>query len=132
VTDSFETRAQVLKVDDAIGLVFGFGIVCTENGQPYYDTQGDHIPEDAMIKAASDFMLSSRISSDMHAKSKDGDVVFCFPLTGEIAKAFGIDTKRTGLLVAIKPSASVLAKFHSGEYTGFSIGGARITEEVVE
>jgi len=59
-------------------------------------------------------------------------VVFLFPLTSELAKAFEIKTERTGVMVGIKPSPEVLAKFESGEYTGFSIGGERLDEEVVE
>lgn len=133
----FRLQGQLLKVDDSLGLVFGYGIVCTEKGEPYYDTQGDHIPESAMLEAAADFMLKSRASTDMHARDDgkvvaDGTIVFAFPLTADVAKAFGIQTEKTGLMVAMKPSAEVLAKFKDGTYTGFSIGGARGEHEVVE
>lgn len=135
---SFRLQGTLLKVDETLGLVFGYGIVCTEKGQPYYDTQGDHIPEASMLEAAADFMIKSRASTDMHARANgnevvaDGTIVFAFPLTTDIAKAFGLVTERTGLLVAMKPSAAVLAKFKDGSYTGFSLGGARLEEEVVE
>lgn len=127
----FEARADVCKVDAGLGLVFGWGMICTEDGQPYYDVQGDHIPETAMLEAAADFMVKSRVSGDMH-RADDGVTVFMFPLTAEIAKAFGIETRRTGALLAVKPSAEVLGKFRDGTYTGFSIGGRRGEEEVVE
>jgi hypothetical protein len=40
------------------------------------------------------------------------------------AKAFGVETKTTGLMIAIKPdSDDMLAKFRDGTLTGFSIGG---------
>lgn len=130
--DQYTRTCKVLKVNEELGLVFGWGIIETRNGEAYFDTQGDHIPGDAIVKATSDFMLSSRESSDMHVDRDDGDVVFAFPLTAEIAKAFEIETKTTGLLVAVKPSADVLAKYKDGTYTGFSIGGKRIAEEVVE
>lgn len=128
---SFHSAANVLKVDDALGLVLGWAVVCkTEDGE-YYDTQGDHIPEEAMLKAATDFMLNSRTAGDMHAKA-DGKIVFCWPMTTDIAKAFGFTTKQTGLLVAMKPdSPEILEKFRRGEYTGFSIGGRRVKDEVV-
>jgi len=135
---AFRFQGQLTKVDDSLGLVFGYGIVCTVNGEPYYDTQGDCVPEAAMLEAAADFMTKSRVSTDMHARGAagevvpDGNVVFAFPLTTDIAKAFGIQAERTGLLVALKPSPAVLAKFKDGSYTGFSIGGTRIDEEVVE
>lgn len=129
--NDFEFRAKVEKIDEGLGLVFGWAIVCTEDGEPYFDTQGDTIPEESMLKAAADFMQTARISGDMH-QVEDGTAVFAFPLTADISEAFGITCKRTGLPVAIKPSATVLAKFKSGEYTGFSIGGKREEEEVVE
>lgn len=119
---TFQNKAQVLKVSD-LGLVFGFAIVSTLDGEPYFDKQGDHIPEDAMLKAATDFMENSRIAKEMHAGDQKGSVVFAFPLTADIAKSLGIETKQTGLLIAMKPSDEVLTKFKDGTYTGFSIGG---------
>lgn len=116
-------RTRIAKVDDTLGLVFGWAIVCTEDGEDYVDTQSDHIPEDAMMKAATDFALNSRVAKDMHSGDQIGDIVFMFPLTGDVAKSMGIECNKTGLMIAMKPSAGVLAKFKSGEYTGFSIGG---------
>ena len=118
-----------MKVDETLGLVFGYAIICKENGEPYFDVQNDHIPEDAMLKAASDFMQSGRVAKEMHQGDEIGSVVFAFPLTEDIAKSLGISTPRTGLLIAMKPAADVLEKFVSGEYTGFSIGGARVEDE---
>lgn len=141
----FQSDAQVCKVDDALGLVFGYAIVCLEKGEPYFDSQDDHIPEDAMLKAASDFMQNSRTAGDMHTDedgvpvsvsgkpaAKAGNIVFAFPLTTDIAKALGITTEKTGLLIAMKPDdPAILAKYKSGEYSGFSIGGNRVTDEEV-
>lgn len=124
-------KAESVSIDEQLGLVFGYGIVCKINGEPYFDSQGDHIPEDAMLKAATDFMQHSRVALEMHRGDKIGDVVFSFPLTTDIAKALGIKTPKTGWLVAIKPPKDVLAKYKSGEYTGFSIGGQRVVDEDV-
>jgi hypothetical protein len=120
----FADKATVLKVDNNLGLVFGFAIVSTSGGEPYYDIQGDHIPEDAMLKAATDFMENSRVAKEMHSGGPRGSVVFAFPLTSDIAKSLGIKTPTTGLLIAMKPEPEMLEKFQSGVYTGFSIGGA--------
>ena len=121
------------KVDAELGLVMGFAIVSTIDGEPYFDLQGDNIPEDAMLKAAVDFMADSREAKEMHAGDRIGDVLFAFPLTTDVAKAFDIQTKTTGLMIAMKPSSEdTLEKFRSGEYTGFSIGGMRIEDEDVE
>jgi hypothetical protein len=130
------SSVEVLKADETLGLVFGFAIVCKENGQDHYDLQDHHIPEDVMLEAATDFAVNSRVAKDMHGKSDRGDditgeIAFMFPLTGEIAKTFGLpDPPKTGLMIAMKPDAALLAKFVSGEYKGFSIGGVGNLEEV--
>jgi hypothetical protein len=130
-------KAQVVKVSSRLGIVFGYAIVSKVNGEDYYDHHGDHIPEDSMLKASVDFMMTDRIAGDMHQRDEKGEVVksgqilFAFPMTQEIADSLDIVVKQTGLLVAMKPSPEVLKKFESGEYTGFSIGGRRITDEEV-
>jgi len=35
----------------------------------------------------------------------------------------GVQTERTGMLIGMRPNAEVMAKFKSGEYRGFSVGG---------
>jgi hypothetical protein len=58
-------------------------------------------------------------------------VVFAFPLTEDIGKAMGIESQKTGLMIAMQPPAEILIKYKSGEYTGFSIGGRRVVDEEV-
>jgi hypothetical protein len=129
---AFVATGDVAKVDQGLGLVFGFAIVCKIDGEDYFDVQGDHIPEDAMLAAACEFMQGARVAKEMHAGDAKGTVVFAFPLTGEIAKALGIESPKTGLLIAMKPDdPAILEKFRSGEYTGFSIGGRRGEDEEV-
>ena len=121
---------EFTKVDEDQGLVMGFAIVSTVDGADYYDVQGDHIPESSMLAAATDFMKNSRVAKEMHDGDPVGDIVFAWPLTSDIAKAFGIETKKTGLMIAMKPSSdALLEKFRSGEFTGFSIGGFRVEDE---
>lgn len=140
--------SQILKVDTALGLVFGFAIVSKVRNdagelEDYYDlnvdSAGEHagkrvpenITEDAMFKAAVDAASSGvqMAGNDMHEGDDTGTFYFMFPLTEEIAKSLEIETKRTGLLVAYKPEPDVLAKFQDGTYTGFSMEGARVTFE---
>lgn len=128
-----KAHAQVLKVDMEHGLVFGWAIICKVNGIDYYDLNVDrdtfervpeHIPETTMLKAAVEFMHGDeRPGNEMHRGPDLGKFVFAFPLTTDIAKALGIETAKTGLLVAYKPPAAVLAKFKDGTYKGFSIEG---------
>lgn len=130
-------EATILKVDEGLGLVFGFAIVCKKDGEDYIDLQDDHIPEDVMLKAATEFMSDSRVAADMHRWDDDGNpiktgsVVFAFPLTTDIAKALNIETSQTGLLIAMRPdSAETLKKFSDGTYKGFSIGGSATREDM--
>jgi hypothetical protein len=132
VVEDFEVGSKVVKVDDSHGLVFGWAIVCKRDGQDYFDLQADHIPESSMLDAAVDFMQNGALAKEMHEGDPVGHVLFAFPMTTEIAKAFGIETKQTGLLVAMKPSPDVLAKFADGTYTGFSVGGRMLEGEEVE
>jgi len=127
----FETFCKVESVNKKLGIVFGWAIVSKEDGDDYYDTQGDHIPQETMLERSAEFMLSTRVAGEMH-ETVDGEVAFAFPLTEEIAKAMGIVSKKYGLMYGYKPSSPVFAKFESGQYTGFSIGGERLEEVVVE
>ncbi len=132
--ENFEAvNSQICKVDMDHGLVMGFAIVCHHEGEPYYDLQKDHIPEESMLNAAVEFMSGERVVGDMHQEKEGGKVVFAWPMTKDIAKSFGFEEpKTTGLMIAIKPeSQKMLEKFKSGEYTGFSIGGRRIKDEEV-
>jgi hypothetical protein len=64
----------------------------------------------------------------MHAGPDRGDFPFVMPMTTELFKGlFGdIEPPKTGLIVGYRPPADVLAKFRSGEYSGFSIEGSRL------
>ena len=118
--ESMDIRIPVQKTDSELGLVFGWGSVADVDGELYTDTQGDQIVEKALVEAAADFGTGTAL--DSHAGDPVGQVTV-FPLTADIAKSLGISTEKTGLLAMMKPSPDVFAKFQSGEYTGFSIGG---------
>ena len=138
MTDKIEIRTEILKIDDSLGIVFGIGIICTEDGAPYYDTQGDWISPEEMLKASADFMLESRIMDAMHEKEQTGDVVFAMPMTKDVATAFNMDLPKNdagqsieALMLCVKPhSEEELQKFRDGTYTGFSLEGMAIREPV--
>ena len=124
-------KRNVAKISNELGLVFGWAIVCTEDGEPYFDKQDDHIPEGSMVEAAMDFMLDSRVSKENHDGDQTGTIPFCMPITKEVRELI-LEKNQTGLLIAVKADADMLAKFKTGELTGFSIGGRRIVDTEVE
>ena len=130
--EDFTKYAKVEKVNDELGIVFGWALVCAEEGVEYFDLQDDSIVQNAITEAGSDFMQKGAKALDMHKGDQIGTYVFMFPMTDETKKAFGIECEKTGLMVGLKPNADVLAKFKSGEYTGFSIGGKVLQSELVD
>lgn len=124
---------SILKVDEKLGIVFGYAIVCKENGEDHFDLQNDHIPEDTMLKSALDFSVNYSVAKEMHSGKTFGGYPFLFPMTEAIAKSLNIKIEKSGLIVGFKPDRDdVLQKYISGEYTGFSIGGEEISVEEVE
>ena len=133
MSDEFETSVEITKYDEDLGLVFGYAIICKKDGEDYFDRQGDHIPEDAMLEASLDFMRHSRIADEMHKNDEMGTIVYSMPVTEEIADSLGWgEIKKTGWAVAVYPNEEMLKKIRKGELTAFSIGGVRIEDEEVE
>lgn len=130
--DVVKMQSNFCKVSKELGLVFGYAMVCKINGTDHFDTQGDHIPEDTMLRVLTKFMQSGVVAKDMHTGEKIGTYLFAFPMTTDIAKSLDITVAQTGALIAMKPdSKELLEKFATGERTGFSIGGINpIREEV--
>jgi hypothetical protein len=135
---------RIAKVDDELGVVLGWAIVCKVKGEDYYDLNIDHdgphagkpvpehVPEPTMAKAGLQFVDSGAIGNEMHEGPDVGSYPFVFPMSSDaFAKLFGTDDvpPKTGLLVGYRPPSDVLAKFKSGEYRGFSIEGSRISFE---
>jgi hypothetical protein len=118
-------RGEFFKAEGK--LVYGWALVCEErvDGEwsPYIDTQGDHIPEDAMVEAAIEFAKNSRTGLDMHAGEPAGSVPLVYVITRG-SSALGIESTKTGMLIGWEPNDPELLKaIAAGERTGFSIGG---------
>lgn len=130
---SVPIEATVAKVDDSLGLVFGWAIVSEINGEPYIDTQGDYIPSDVAMKAIAKFMEGERVAKTMHVGERTGTVVMAWPMVSDVMKAMEIESQKTGVMIAMKPdSQESLAKFRDGTFTGFSIGGSASSVELMD
>jgi cation transport regulator ChaB len=118
------STSEVCKVDESLGLVFGYAMVSKIDGEPHFDLQGHHIPEATVVRVLAKFMEDGAIAKEMHSGEPVGKYVFAFPLTTDIADSLDILPMQTGAIVAMKPdNPDILKKFANGEYTGFSIGG---------
>lgn len=126
----FKADIAVTGVNESLGIVFGWGMVTDIDNEPYFDDDNQHINSSVMIKATSDFMENSRTSNDSHTENDIGTVLHSFPVTKEIAESMGIESNISGWMVGVKPTAEILQKFLSGEYTGFSIEGEGIMEDL--
>lgn len=126
---------RLLKVDEELGIAIGWAVISTIDGEPYFDLQGDHIPMDALWKAALDFAENSRIAKEMHGLTGDdserGTVPMLMVIDQPVAKALGITTNIEGLAIVMKPDSAMLAKFKAGDLSAFSIGGPPPVREVV-
>lgn len=101
-------------------------MVCTKNGEDYYDTDNEHFPEEVVLDAWTAFMQSTdRTHKAMHNGEEVGKVLYAFPMTKDIADSFGFtDLPQTGIIAGVYvEDDDTLAKFKSGEYKSFSIGG---------
>jgi len=121
---SVAKASDILKVDKARRIVWGWASVSTMKGELVTDRQGDRIAPAEMEKMADGFMRSARAAKAMHDGDDVGEVIHSLPLTKELADALGIQTDREGWITGtyIKSDAE-WQKVLRGEYAGLSIGG---------
>jgi hypothetical protein len=132
--DGLELTCQVSKLDESLGLVFGWALASTLDGgkTDHVDFQDDVVEtnSDDFIAAAAEFMEKGAESDVMHNENVDGRVVFAMPLVPEVNAALGIKSDVHGLAIAMKPSPETFKRFQSGELRAFSIGGVGSREEI--
>lgn len=135
-----DVTVKVTKVDLGKRMVFGWGSVCKKRCDDgafkiYTDTDNEQFPEETTLDAWIEYMKGDRIMDNMHDEKPMGKVIFAFPLMEDIAEALGLTSAldQTGVIVGtLVDDDEVLKKFHTGEYTGFSIGGYADYEDVTE
>lgn len=131
-----KATCKVFKLDEKLGLVFGWAMVGTLDGGEtlHIDHQDDAIDVtgDEFIKACADFMEAGAASDVMHDGRRDGKVVFAMPLVKGVNEALGIKSNVEGFAIAMKPSPATFKRFMSGELAAFSIGGIGDREPLPE
>lgn len=130
VTDpvNFEGRipAEIAK-GGPLGLYFAWGAFCKVDGQPFVDSHGDVIPEDDMVAAALSLAEAGKLNLE-HTEDARGSVPLVFPLVSDVAKALGIESTRSGLIVGFRPDATLAKAIDAGEVTEMSIEGRALVE----
>ena len=126
-------NVQLFKVDEELGIVYGFAAISKRDGKKYRDSQGEHIPENVMAKMAMNFMEGMRDAQFMHEDIKVGKVNQGLMLTDDVAKALGLTTNQTGFIIGMKvESAQAMDLIKSGKIRDFSIGGKGKRIEVTD
>ena len=124
MTEDVTKTTDILKVDTERRIVWGWASVCTMKGETVTDLQGDRIAPAQMEKMADRFMRSARAAKAMHYGDDVGEVIHSFPMTKELADAFGIQSEREGWITGTYvKSDEEWDKVRNGTYKGLSIGG---------
>lgn len=127
----FESRGEVTKMDDEKRIVYGYASVISKNGEPIVDRQGDIITAEELEKAASEFMLNSRVGKTMHFGEPTTTIIHSFPMTDEIKKAYQIESPYEAWLIAVKVhDDATWDMVKKGELKDFSIGGVATRREI--
>lgn len=127
-----EMLVPVAKVDTDRRMVFGWGQIVTEKGQELFDTDNQAIPKVVALDGWLEFAKGNRMLKAMHAGESRGMIPFIFPMFDDVVKSLGFEPiGKEGIAVgAFIEDDETLAKFDSGEYSGFSIGGGAVWEDV--
>jgi cation transport regulator len=125
-----EIRGDILKVDKATRLVWGWGSVAEVDGVPVTDSQGDQIDPAELQAAVHDYVKSLRHAKVMHEGEVVGEVVDSFVWTADLQKAFGVDFGRVGWALGMEMPAEVVERVEAGEYGAFSIAGTAARLEI--
>lgn len=132
----FAVSAEISKVDEDQGLVYGWFYTCEKDGLAVVDHSEEKIDQYDLEKAFVGYMLNSRAGGEMHIRKGEGEagivehnvatLVGGLVFTDETVKMLGLpdDTTRGAFGVFKVHDPEVLAKARSGEYAMFSIGGS--------
>lgn len=119
------SKFNICKIDSKLGVIIGWANVSSVNGIPLIDRQSEVVPPDALTRAAFKFAKGKRVAKINHEGPQQGEVLWIMPITADIAKAVGIQSRNEGLLVGIHfDDPEIFKAFENGQLASFSIGGS--------
>jgi 2'-5' RNA ligase/cation transport regulator ChaB len=143
-----ELSAEIIKLDSAQQIVFGWFSVVSIDGRLVEDTQGDIITESRLEKTAYDFVLNARVAGEMHEENERtgevrgvGRLIESCVFTREKVKAMVDSLKKQGIDATIDLHAvcwwggmkiddpQTWRKVVTGELRAWSIGGVGKRQE---
>lgn len=131
--ESFRTNFEVKKIDEELGIVFGWASVSQQaDGTLVFDHEGDAIFPEELEKAAYDFNLEVRKATDSHDMKTLGVGNLCESMvfTKDKQAKLGI-TLPIGWWVGFKVNDDLRKKVRdTGERAMFSIGGRALRTEI--
>jgi len=123
-------QAAIAKIDEALGLVYGWASVVLKDGEAVVDRQGDIIEPAELEAAMVEFMKDYRSVGEMHEGGDKGVVVEAVVMSPAKARAMGIpvavaDQMPTGAWIGVQldPAGETFAKVRDGKLAAFSIQG---------
>ena len=127
-----ELTVPVAKVQQDRRMVFGWGQVVTKGGEEIFDTDNQSFGVEETFDAWLEFAKGERVMLQMHGGESRGTIAFIYPAFDDVMKSLGFESiGQEGFIVgAYIEDDETLAKFKSGEFTGFSIGGTCQWEDV--
>ena len=125
----FDASAPVAFAKGKLGLYFAWAAFSKRDGEDFYDSHGDHIPEDDLVAGALSLAKAGLLKVEHEGEAK-GSVPMVMSLTTDIKDALGIEAANSGIVVGFEPDATTAAAIDSGEVTEMSISGRAMAELV--
>jgi len=123
---------EILKVIEDSRFVYGWFSVSKVNGIPVIDGENDVVDIYELEKAASDFVINSRVGGESHVKKGVSQLSASIVFTKEIQDALGISLNTEGWFGGFHVHDDVVwEKVKKGELLSFSIGGTADREDMV-
>lgn len=144
IAKTFETKCQLVKLDDEHRHVFGIFSVSKIGADLVVDGEDDTIDADELEQAAYNHVLDARIAGENHVRKGVGDLIESFVFTPEKGAAMIKCLAETGIVAKLDCDAvfwwggyhvhddAVWKAVKDGDYVSFSIGGSADREAIEE